>query len=118
MLGDLSYAGDVHLEGPKDADHVVFELRFAEPVKLNGLDLHWNGGQRLVELWAFVEGRGVPLAWDGYDSRSGFHPTFPEVTTERLAIKLSSRGQKVALKELTPYYNRAQRSLFGPLWSR
>ena len=118
MLGDLSYAGDVHLEGPKDADHVVFELRFAEPVRLNGLDLHWNGGQRLVELWALVDGRGVPLAWDGYDSRSGFHPTFPEVTTERLRIKLSSRGQKVALKELTPYYNRAQRSLFRPLWSR
>lgn len=117
LLGDLDFDREVMVEGPTDAEHIVLELAFDSPVTLNGLDFHWNGGQRLVAIWGMVGGRGVPLAWDGYDSRAGFHPTFSPVTTDRLRIKLACRGHRVAMQELTPYFNEHQRKLFTPLWS-
>jgi hypothetical protein len=118
ILGDGGYDRDVVLEGPNDADHAVIELKFDEPTQLNGLDFHWNGGQRLISIWALIDGDWKPLAWDGYDSGAGFHPTFSPVTSDTLRIKMACRGHRVAFQEISPYFNPHQRVLFKPLSPR
>ena len=116
VLGDLAFDRDVTLEGPADAERAVVEMIFAKPTKLNGIDLHWNGGQRLVTIWASIDGKWRPLAWDGYDSGAGFHPTFAAVTTAKVRLQFACRGHRVAFQEISPYYNEHQRRLFEPVW--
>ena len=112
VLSDEQFDQSVEVEKPENSDSAILEIEFESPVEVNGIDFHWNGGQRMIAV-AIPQGRGwTPLVWDGFNSGTGHHPTFPAVKTDRLRIMLPCWKGKMTLEEVAPYFNSHQRELF------
>jgi hypothetical protein len=115
LLSDDASEARLRVQKPAELKHCTLELDLGAETAVNGLDFHWNGGGRLIFVWALVGGRWQPLAWDGYMCAQGYHPTFPSIATSKLRVVMSCDRFKPEIGEIRPYYNSRQTQIFKPL---